>query len=231
MTGALEKMRTYSSVLQGHDAISPHDDHGQMTTTGAPDVERLPSADDELRPMRADARRNRDRILAAARELFGKSGAEAQMDDVASVAGVGVGTVYRHFPTKEALIAELVRQKFMLFIEQAEEALQSDGQPFTVLAKLLRQNAEYLAGDAATRYAMGGGTSVWEATESERIRLGELISELIARGHRDRSLRPDLDVSDIPMVMCGVSSSMANGFDWSRHLDLVLDGIRGPAAR
>src|SRR3982074_3537806 len=82
------------------------------------------------RPMRADARRNRDRVLAAARKLFAENGAETQIDDVARVAGVGIGTVYRHFPTKEALMVELVRHKFTRFVEMTEEALESDDQPF-----------------------------------------------------------------------------------------------------
>ena len=75
------------------------------------------------RPLRADARRNRERILASARAVFAESGAEAQIDDVARHAGVGVGTVYRHFPTKQALLAELVRQTFRLFTGWAREAL------------------------------------------------------------------------------------------------------------
>src|SRR4051794_4271073 len=66
----------------------------------------------EERRLRADARRNRERILESARIVFSESGGEAQIDDVARRAGVGVGTVYRHFPTKEALMVELVRQKF-----------------------------------------------------------------------------------------------------------------------
>jgi len=79
-------------------------------------------ASETERPLRADARRNRECILQAAREVFAKSGIDAQMDDVASRAGVGVGTVYRHFPTKEALMAELVRQKFRVFAAAARES-------------------------------------------------------------------------------------------------------------
>src|ERR1019366_1103756 len=76
------------------------------------------------RPLRADARRNRERILESARLVFAESGADAQIDDVARRAGVGVGTVYRHFPTKEALMVELVRQKFRLFADRAREAVE-----------------------------------------------------------------------------------------------------------
>jgi AcrR family transcriptional regulator len=178
------------------------------------------------RLMRADARRNHDRVLAAAREVFGASGADAQVDDVARAAGVGVGTVYRHFPTKEALIGEIVRQSFAQFAERAAEALHSGGDSFESLAWLLRHNAEQLAGDAATRYAMGAGTAVWEAAAAERAAVERSVGELVTRGRRDGSLRPDLTVGDIEVVMCGLASSMARGSDWRRHLELVLDGLR-----
>ena len=69
------------------------------------------------RPLRADARRNRERILVAAREVCAQQGAHVQIDDVARIAGVGVGTVYRHFPTKDALIEALVAEKFRITIE------------------------------------------------------------------------------------------------------------------
>ena len=75
------------------------------------------------KPQRADARRNRERILEAARVVFAEQGAEAQMDDVARAAGVGVGTVYRHFPQKDALMGELVASKFRTFADNAEIAL------------------------------------------------------------------------------------------------------------
>jgi AcrR family transcriptional regulator len=178
--------------------------------------------------MRADARRNRDRVLAAAREVFGISGADAQMDDVARAAGVGVGTVYRHFPTKEALIGEIVRQTFAGFVARAEEALRAGGDAFGALSGLLHGNAEQLAGDAATRYALGEGTAAWEAAAAERARLEDVAGQLIERGRRDGSLRADLAVADIGMVMCGLASSIGRGFDWRRHLTLMLDGLRGP---
>jgi AcrR family transcriptional regulator len=187
-------------------------------------------APDSSRPMRADARRNRDRVLAAGREVFGVSGAEAQMDDVARAAGVGVGTVYRHFPTKEALMGEIVRQTFAGFAARAQDAVEREGDAYSALSWLLHRNAEQLYGDAATRYALGGGTAVWDAAAAERDRLEELATELIARGRRDGSLRSDLTVADIGMVMCGLASTIGRGFDWRRHLQLMLDGFRGRVA-
>src|SRR6267154_6211946 len=82
------------------------------------------------RPLRADARRNRERILQSARAAFADSGDAVQIDDVARHAGVGVGTVYRHFPTKQALVAELVRQKFLGFAARTREALELPDEPF-----------------------------------------------------------------------------------------------------
>ncbi len=190
----------------------------------------LGCAPDSSRPMRADARRNRDRVLAAGREVFRVSGAEAQMDDVARAAGVGVGTVYRHFPTKEALMGEIVRQTFAGFAARAQAAVDRDGAAFEALAWLLHGNAEQLYGDAATRYALGGGTAVWEAAVEERGRLERLAEQLLDRGRLDGTLRSDLGVADIGMVMCGLASSIGRGFDWRRHLELMLDGFRGPAA-
>src|ERR1700756_2007672 len=75
------------------------------------------------RPLRADAARNRERVLAAAREAFAEYGRDAQMEDVARRAGVGVGTVYRHFATKEALVDALLETRFRQAMERAREAL------------------------------------------------------------------------------------------------------------
>jgi AcrR family transcriptional regulator len=182
------------------------------------------------RPQRADARRNRERILDAARVVFGARGHEAQMDDVAAAAGVGVGTVYRHFPDKESLMAELVRQKFALFGERARAALDVEGEPFEVLAELLRSNLELTAHDAATQHALvSAGECVWERTVTEREQLLELVGVLIDRAKRAGTMRADVSVADIPMLMCGVSATMGQGlpgFDWRRHFELMLGALR-----
>src|SRR5215471_9219938 len=97
-----------------------------------------------VRQLRADARRNRERILEAAKEVFGEQGADAQMDDVARRAGVGVGTVYRHFPNKDVLMGELVTQKFTGFAEAAREALQEED-AWQAFSDLLYATAEHMA--------------------------------------------------------------------------------------
>jgi AcrR family transcriptional regulator len=199
-----------------------------VTTTDIRSPESEPTG--ECRPLRADARRNRERILSAAREAFAESGAEAQIDDVAHRAGVGVGTVYRHFPTKEQLLAELVRQKFALFAGNAREALASAGEPFEILAALLRRNAELCARDAAIQHALAGmGEIAWSQAGTELGELLELTSELVARAQRAGQMRLEVTGADIPMLMCGVSATMgstAPDFDWRRHLELVISMLR-----
>jgi AcrR family transcriptional regulator len=184
---------------------------------------------DTERPLRADARRNRARILESARAVFAEYGAEAQIDDVARQAGVGVGTVYRHFPTKEALLVELLREKFRLFGARAREALEQDGEPFAVLEDLLRRNAETAASDAAVQHALAGvGEHIWMQAAPEQQELVAVTEELLARARGAGTIRQDIGAYDIAMLMCGVCSTMGDkpGFDWRRHLDLVIDMLR-----
>ncbi|HEY7835814.1 MAG TPA: TetR/AcrR family transcriptional regulator [Solirubrobacteraceae bacterium] len=189
------------------------------------------------KPMRADARRNRERILAAARELFASSQPDVQIDDVARLAGVGVGTVYRHFPDKHALMGELVRERFVLFNERQRRALaEGEDAPFDALTDAMRDNAASVAGDAATRFAMmSGGEPVFEYVGEEKEEFLRLARRLVLRARRAGQLRPDFQATDIPMVMCGVCATIdktGSGWDWRRHLELVIDGMRAesPAA-
>lgn len=180
------------------------------------------------RPMRADKARNRERILVAAREAFRARGLEAQMDDVAARAGVGVGTVYRHFPTKEALMGEMVRQKFALIADHAREGLTEEGEPFEVFAGVLRRNCEATAADAAVQDAlMRAGDAVWEQAQEVMEEMHRAVQELIDRAQAAGTMRPDFAVGDMGMLMCGVSASMAHEqWDWRRHLEILLDGLR-----
>jgi AcrR family transcriptional regulator len=184
---------------------------------------------DTERPLRADARRNRERILQSARAVFAEYGADAQIDDVARQAGVGVGTVYRHFPTKEALLVELLREKFRLFSARARDALEQDGEPFAVIEDLLRRNAETAASDAAVQHALAGaGEHIWMQAQAEQQELMALTEDLIGRARRAGTIRQDVDANDIAMLMCGLCSTMGAkpGFDWRRHLELVIDVLR-----
>lgn len=183
------------------------------------------------RTMRADARRNRERILEAARELFARERADAQIGDVAARAGVGVGTVYRHFPDKQALMGELVRERFAGFNERLRAAVADEQSPaFDVLSAALRANAESVAADAATRFAMmSGGERAFAHALAEAGEFLELNRTLIARAQQEGTLRKDFSAEDIPMLMCGLCATMDQQkpeWDWRWHLELLIAGMR-----
>jgi AcrR family transcriptional regulator len=178
------------------------------------------------KPRRADARRNRERILEAARTVFAERGVDAQMDDVARAAGVGVGTVYRHFPNKEALLGELVAEKFRAFGDNAEVALGVED-PWDAFAGLLRANAELCVRDVGIQAALAREPGAWRLASSEFERLDGLANELVDRAKAAGVLRADFKVAEIPMLMGGLYTTMAvPGYDWRRHLEIILDGLR-----
>jgi AcrR family transcriptional regulator len=182
-----------------------------------------------VRPLRADALRNRERILTAARDVVGRDGADAQMDAVAAAAGVGVGTVYRHFPTKQALLGALVAAHFERTLAVVREALEEPPgwEPF---ARVMTYSCESLAGDAGTRDALMGGPDVWPHVGPVRDELSAEMGRLIARTQGAGVLRADFAEGDMPTIMCGLAATMrvhaGAPIDWRRHLEVVLDGLR-----
>jgi AcrR family transcriptional regulator len=185
------------------------------------------------RPLRADARRNREKVLAAARLVFSEQGRDAQMDDVARAAGVGVGTVYRHFPTKEALIEALVVDSFQAIAAQAQAALEVED-PWEAFAGVLWRGAEILAADRALSEVFASVAGVMSQAMPAVSGLTEAIGVLTARAQRAGVLRPDMLPDDIPMLMCGIGSATKKEHccdaAWRRHLAIVLDGLRADAA-
>jgi AcrR family transcriptional regulator len=185
------------------------------------------------RPLRADARRNREKVLEAARAVFSEQGRDAQMDDVARRAGVGVGTVYRHFPTKEALIEALMVAAFEAIAAAAVAALDVED-PWEAFTTVLWQGAETMAGDRALSEVFASIPGATEAVMPTVAGLTETMSELIRRAQAAGALRGDLIVDDIPMVMCGIGSATKKEHScpdaWRRHLTVVLDGMRAGSA-
>jgi AcrR family transcriptional regulator len=185
-----------------------------------------------VRPLRADARRNRARVLDAARRVFADHGHEAQMDEIARAAEVGVGTVYRHFPTKEGLIAALVADSFERIGDAADRALEAED-PWEAFAGVLWYGAEILASNRGLTEALAVTPTVEEASSHLR-RLHFTVAELIRRAQEAGVLRTDVCTDDIPMIMCGVGAATnkphACNESWRRHLSIVLDGMRAQAA-
>jgi len=180
------------------------------------------------RPQRADARRNRERVLAAAAELFAENGLETQVEDIAHRAGVGVGTVYRHFATKEALIAALAEEHFERLARTAEAALVEGGDPWDVFAGAIWRGAAHAARDIAWCEIVAGH-AVPEIAGQKR--LVAATAQLIARAQAAGSMRKDASVLDIRTIMCGfghVAAAQRAGapLDWERYLTIALDGLR-----
>ena len=176
------------------------------------------------RPLRADARRNRERILKAARIVFGEQGIDAQIDDVAKRAKVGVGTVYRHFPTKEALLDALVREHFSEIAQFAKEALRHED-AWEGFCELIWRASERNADDRAFCDAV----AFTDCTEIVRASgLAHMTEDLMRRAQAQGMMRLDAAQTDIPIMMSASASVMRNHPPeaWRRYLTIMLDGLR-----
>jgi len=203
-----------------------------MTTV----TEKSPASSEKLgaeRALRADARRNREAVIAAAKKLFADQGLEAQIPDVAKAAKVGVGTVYRHFPTKDNLIAALVAERFERLASKASECLETDD-PWEGLCDFIRFSAQIQADDRGLCEVMGSRSEVMDAA-ARAAGLPELCDRLVKRAQRSGELRRDLIGEDIPMIACGLgrivqaTEGPAAG-RWPRLVEIILDGLRAPGS-
>jgi AcrR family transcriptional regulator len=186
-----------------------------------------------VRPLRADAKRNREQVLEAARQVFAKHGLDAQMDEIAQRARLGVGTVYRHFPTKRDLLEALAEKRFEWLAERARQALAEDdaGEAFR---NYLRDACALQAKDLALSEAMAGRPEMMGAA-AEAAGMNELMSELVGRAQKQGSIRKDISGEDIPMFVCSLSSVTKAGrtlpfMRWERLLEILLDGLSAPGA-
>ena len=183
----------------------------------------------EEKRLRADARRNREKVLEAARSVFSEHGRDAQMDDVARRAGVGVGTVYRHFPTKEALIEALMVDSFQTIAAAAEAALEIED-PWDAFSSVLWRGAEIMAADRALSEVFASIPGAMEQAMPTVEGLTGSVEILMERARDAGVLRSDAVLDDIPMIMCGIGSATKKehrcAAPWRRHLMIVLDGLR-----
>lgn len=184
-----------------------------------------------VRAIRADARRNQVAVIGAAKKLFAEQGLEAQMPDVAKAAKVGVGTVYRHFPTKDDLIAALAAERFERLAEKASESLEAED-PWEGLCDFIRFSARIQAEDRGLCEVMGSRPEVMEAS-AQAVGLDTLCDRLVKRAQRSGELRTDIEWEEIPMIACalgGITKARGPGAGrWPRLVEIVLDGLRAPA--
>jgi AcrR family transcriptional regulator len=193
------------------------------------------SSTDASRPLRRDAERNRRRILDAARALVAEVGLEVSHDDIARAAEVGVGTVYRRFPDKQALIDELFDECVDQIIALVDAARALDD-PWQGLCAFVAGNLELQAGDQGLKELMLGSSRAGDLAQRAQRRIGPAVRELVTRAHASGQLRPDVGVEDLPLIQMMVGAVMedARHIDptlWRRALALVLDGYRAGTAR
>ena len=187
------------------------------------------------KPPRADARRNRLRVLAAAKEAFEAEGASVSVETIARQAGVGVGTVYRHFPTKEALFEAIIVTTFEALLEEARGLADADD-PGAALYGYLARLFEESETSKAIKEALGG--SEFEPSESAQelfTNLEQALSVLLERAQASGDARSDVTVEEVFALVggaCQASHAMGGGATSSLRLcSVICDGLRPPAAR
>lgn len=171
------------------------------------------------RPLRADAQRNRQRILDAARTAFGSDGPGVSLDEIARRAGVGPGTVHRHFPAKEALIDAVLVQHLRELAEQARAA----GELLPFLRGLIAESAAKQ--DLADALTGAGGVPSPTAEAAARD-LRDAFAGLLRRAQKSGLVRADVDAEDVQAVVIGAVAAQRHRGDSGRVAELVLDGLR-----
>lgn len=183
----------------------------------------------EPRPQRADARRNRERVLESARLVFAQRGLDAQIDDIARGAGVGVGTVYRHFPTKEDLLEALAQARFEGLADRAREALDAaDG--WQGFVDFMTYSARVMAEDRLLSEAMDQRPDTC-GRAADDVHLIDLVGALVERAKATGALREDIVAWDVPGLICGIGRAVRSApgtpaLSWQRHLEIILAGMR-----
>lgn len=172
--------------------------------------------------LRADAQRNLGRVLEAAAEAFAEHGPDVSVDEIARRAGVGHATVFRRFPTKDALIAAVVEERVRTLIALAQSALEDEDAGAAVTA-FVWQAAELQARDRGLYECLDRCVLSPEVAELERA-----VVRLVERAQAAGALRKDVGAHDVPTLV-GAAIRAAPAGQWRRYVEVVLDGLR-PAA-
>jgi AcrR family transcriptional regulator len=189
------------------------------SSAGAPD-----------RPLRRDAERNRARLLEAARVLFAERGLNVTMDDIAAAAGVGVGTAYRRFGSRDHLIAALFDDRLRDYLALAEEAL-AKPDPWDSLVSFLEQTMAAQAADRGLHDVLMSNPEALQRAEEVRGELLSKLDEVMRRAQEAGAMRPDVTVTDMPIINLMLRQVVDFTDDiapdaWRRYMTVLLDGLR-----
>lgn len=180
--------------------------------------------------LRADAATNRERILDAARRVFGRDGVSAPLSAVAAEAGVGIATLYRRFPERDLLVQEAFGDALAEFRRSHERALAADD-PWEGFVALVTDLGEIEAHNRGFTHLVQSAIAPLRASGGERERGYEAVVEVVRRAQAAGAVRPELTPEDLPVVSFAIAGILEATRDdvpdaWRRHVALVLDGCR-----
>lgn len=182
------------------------------------------------RPLRADARRNRAKVMEVAGQAFAECGTDLTMEELARRAGVGVGTVYRHFPNKETLLDALLADQLASIIERTRAALAKDD-AWNGWCQLVRDGAEMQAENVAFCEVVMARKNESESGAVARLRdeVNEQTGTLLARAKAEGAMRADFTVDDVGVLFASIAGAIrasGDGDGWRRQVEFALDGLR-----
>ena len=189
-----------------------------------------------LKPLRADARRNRERVLVAAREVFAEQGTDGSVAEIARRAGVGAGTIFRNFPTKRDLLLAALEDSLEEIVGAFDEAEELED-PWDAFVVMFSGSAEIQARNKAFYDALGPELFRESRLQEIHARRHARTEALVARAQEAGVLRADVRAEDLPFLLTAVGAtgekcgkaSLADDL-WRRYLGVVLDGLRPAGA-
>jgi AcrR family transcriptional regulator len=182
------------------------------------------------RPLRRDAERNRQRILHAAHEVFADRGLDVSLDEIAHHADLGVGTVYRRFPTKEALVDAVFEDRLEQIVAIGREAM-ADPDGWRGLITFLERSNALQANDRGLREVILSTRYGQRRVARVRESLQPIVTELVVKAQADGRLRADIAPTDVPLIAIMVGSVVDYARQvqpevWRRYLTVLIDGLR-----
>jgi AcrR family transcriptional regulator len=181
-------------------------------------------------PLRADAERNRQRLMAAAKDLFRTRGLDVTLDDIARHAGVGTGTAYRRFPNKDALIDALMVDRIGEMADIARECL-DEPDPWLGLSGFFHRALALQAADRGLKEVLFSSGRGRERSDQARQQIAPVVGRLVARAVQAGAVRSDMSTTDAALINFMLNTVVDFGRDvepdlYKRYLAIVLDGLR-----
>jgi AcrR family transcriptional regulator len=182
------------------------------------------------RPLRADAERNRLRILDAAAEVFAERGLNVSLDEIAASAGVGVGTVYRRFADRDELIDALFRARVEEMLGLLEEAA-ANPDPWEGLIEFIERGSEFQGRNRGLKQLMFSARGGREWVDRARATIRPAVGRLVAAAKEQGKLREDFELTDVPLIEFTLAGTIdftaeSDGEEWRRILGFIVDGMR-----